>query len=87
MWNGKWQAFGLWVILNVLQGAVGTSRAERSPLNDDQAQDALDRPIVEETVTSYDMHPERQLSHCPPSILRQHFHSGSLCQSVPSQGT
>ncbi|GFW84869.1 hypothetical protein TNCV_681571 [Trichonephila clavipes] len=32
--------------------SVGTSESERCHLHEDQAQDALDRPVVEKTVTS-----------------------------------
>ncbi|GFX09341.1 hypothetical protein TNCV_1887541 [Trichonephila clavipes] len=46
--------------LIVLGGGVGTSVSERCHLHEDQAQDVLDRPVVEKTATSraaLDAHP------------------------------
>ncbi|GFW69626.1 transposable element Tcb2 transposase [Trichonephila clavipes] len=51
----------------VVQGGVGTSGSVRRHLHEDQAQDALDRPVVAKTVTSYEMHAYSQLLHRPPS--------------------
>ncbi|GFU32925.1 hypothetical protein TNCV_4155241 [Trichonephila clavipes] len=46
---------------------VETSGSERSHLHEDQAQDALDRSVVEKTTTSEEMHASCQLLHRPPS--------------------
>ncbi|GFU47342.1 transposable element Tcb2 transposase [Trichonephila clavipes] len=43
-------------LLNLLRGGVGTSGQERGLLHSDQAQDALDKPMVEKTIISYDTH-------------------------------
>ncbi|GFT64250.1 hypothetical protein TNCV_5134191 [Trichonephila clavipes] len=39
-----------------VKGGVGTSRSERCHLNEDHAQDSLDRLVVEKTATSDEAH-------------------------------
>ncbi|GFV72616.1 uncharacterized protein TNCV_2602231 [Trichonephila clavipes] len=46
---------------------VGPSRSERCHLHADQAQDTLDRPVVEKTATLQEMHAYSQLLHQSPS--------------------
>ncbi|GFW11665.1 hypothetical protein TNCV_43001 [Trichonephila clavipes] len=51
----------------VLWGGVETSGFKRCHLHEDQAQDALDRPVVEKIATSLEMLAYSQLLHRPPS--------------------
>ncbi|GFS84836.1 transposable element Tcb1 transposase [Trichonephila clavipes] len=44
---------------------VGTSGSERCHLHEDQAQDALDRPDIEKTTTSLEMHAYSFICHYP----------------------
>ncbi|GFU08402.1 transposable element Tcb2 transposase [Trichonephila clavipes] len=62
------RAYGIAVsVANHCSGGVGTSGSERCPLHEDQAQDALERPVVKKTATSLEMHAYTQLLHLPPS--------------------
>ncbi|GFU33218.1 uncharacterized protein TNCV_4157201 [Trichonephila clavipes] len=45
----------------------GTSGSERCHLHEDQAQDALDRPVVKKTTTLKKMNAYSQMHHWPPS--------------------
>ncbi|GFV74459.1 uncharacterized protein TNCV_5129011 [Trichonephila clavipes] len=59
---------------------VVTSGSKRCHLCEDQAQDALDRPIVKKTTALKEMHACSQLLHQPPS-----GHSGAACEETGMQ--
>ncbi|GFS48193.1 hypothetical protein TNCV_2296031 [Trichonephila clavipes] len=52
-------------------GGIWTSGQKRRRTHGDQAQDILDRPVIEKTVTSYDTHAQSQLPHWLLSRQRQ----------------
>ncbi|GFU80411.1 transposable element Tcb1 transposase [Trichonephila clavipes] len=67
----SWRDMGSLIRLDTLTGGVGTSGSERCHLHEDQAQDALDRPVVKKTATSLEMHAYSQLLHRLPSRHRR----------------